>query len=183
MAAGIDESLEKEQQMVDAGNLHGAYVEQVGRAGRLYRLEAAYLDNSRAYHQIAADLDARDALSQESHTATANAYLGKNLRDSGSEFNTADPSIRVEVLIGESALADPDSDGGAEILDQEDIIDTIADADNLFQYGSNIDPYPTPTSGQSQTDRVNAFLNVATTTGPDGQFLAERSKQTGEKMF
>lgn len=76
------------------------------------------------------------------------------------ELAVADPSERIQVEVGN----DDDGDGTAEDLPQEVIVKDLAEAGKLFEKGG---PLP----------------NGELSDGVDGLFLAERSKQTGEKLF
>jgi hypothetical protein len=74
------------------------------------------------------------------------------------EFQTTDELVQVEVG------PDNNGDGTAEDLPQERLVKELAEGGQLFEKGG---PLP----------------NGELSDGVDGLFLAERSKQTGEKLF
>jgi hypothetical protein len=104
--------------------------------------------------EVLDDLNARIADAAEPHREV-----------SGPELGLVAPDEHVQVEVGD----DDDEDGQAESLEQERIVKDLAESGQLFEKGGPI--------GDWTGDRADL------SDGVDGLFLAERSKQTGEKLF
>ena len=179
---GINNSRNREHVLATAGDLQGVYEEQVGRAGRLYRLESAYVDGSGAYHDVDADNDDRIDLANDTFEELANESL-YSLVDPDEEFNTKDKSRKAQVRISDriegngNALVDGSVYGGSDYYDpqgiedlaQEAVVKSLAESGDLYNKGGPIGNW---------TGSLDDLSD-----GVDGAFLAERSKQTGEKFF
>jgi hypothetical protein len=132
--------------------------EQVQTAHEKYTLTGDYAD---AEHELAAVVAARVAAANADKTTKTNAEL--------STTAAYTPNIEVTVAANRSGVdAMPEDTQGVEDLEQEVLIDDAADADTLYSKGGPMGNY---TGAASLSPYV------------DGAFLAERSKQTGEKYF
>jgi hypothetical protein len=82
--------------------------------------------------------------------------------------NSIRPDEKVQVVVRERTEDDP-NDFGIESTEQERIVKDLAESGQLFEKGG-----PTGDWTGNRDDLSD---------GVDGLFLAERSKQTGEKLF
>ncbi len=114
-----------------------------------------------------ADLKARQGLAADSHREVENDELG-SLAIDFDNLNSIRPDEKVQVVVRERTEDDA-SDFGVEDLEQERIVKDLAESGQLFDKGGPL---------------VNWTGDVADLSdGVDGLFLAERSKQTGTKLF
>lgn len=121
------------------------------------------------------DLEARQALAADSHDEVENDDLGSlAIGDSPETFvptvfvNSIRPDEKVQVKVG-PRTADTPSDYGIESTEQEQIVKDLAESGQLFDKGGPL------VNWTGNRDDLSD--------GVDGLFLAERSKQTGEKLF
>lgn len=116
---------------------------------------------------VEADLEARQSLAADKHREVKNDKLGSLAIDPDT-LNTIRPDEKVQVVIRERKPTD-DSDFGVESTEQEIIVKKLAESGQLFDKGGPL---------------VNWVGDEADLSdGVDGLFLAERSKQTGTKLF
>lgn len=114
-----------------------------------------------------ADLEARQSLAADSHREVENDDLGKLAIDFD-ELNSIRPDEKVQVVVRERTEDDA-SDFGVESLEQERIVKELAESGQLFDKGGPL------VNWTGDKDDLSD--------GVDGLFLAERSKQTGTKLF
>lgn len=138
---------------------------QVEHASEAYNLEepgAGVADTT-----VVADLEARRELAAASHREVENDELG-SLAIDPDVLNTIRPDELVQVVVRERTEDDP-NDFGIESTEQERIVKDLAESGQLFEKGGPL---------------VNWTHDMADLSdGVDGLFLAERSKQTGTKLF
>lgn len=121
------------------------------------------------------DLQARQDLAAEPHREVTNDELfGLAIGDQPEQFvptvfiNTIRPDEKVQVVVRERTANDP-SDFGIESTEQEQIVKDLAESGQLFEKGGPLVDWTGNRDDLSD--------------GVDGLFLAERSKQTGTKLF
>lgn len=112
------------------------------------------------------DFEARKELAGESHREVENDNLGELAVSE--QLNSIRPDEKVQVVIRERASDEPSS-FGVEDLEQEQIVKELAESGQLFDKGGPLVDWT--------GDRADL------SDGVDGLFLAERSKQTGTKLF
>jgi hypothetical protein len=138
---------------------------QVEHADKAYKLEEPGFGV--ADTTTVADLEARQELAAASHREVENDELG-SLAIDPDNLNSIRPDEKVQVVVRERTEDDA-SDYGVENLEQERIVKDLAESGQLFDKGGPL---------------VNWTGDVADLSdGVDGLFLAERSKQTGTKLF
>jgi hypothetical protein len=138
---------------------------QVRHADRAYKLEEPGFGT--ADTTTVADLEARRELAGDSHREVENDELGSLAIDFDT-LNSIRPDEKVQVVVRERTEDDA-NDFGIEDLEQERIVKDLAESGQLFDKGGPL---------------VNWTHDVADLSdGVDGLFLAERSKQTGTKLF
>lgn len=146
---------------------------EVKHADEAYNLEvpgAGVVDAT-----VEADLEARKSLAAESHREVENDELADlAIGDSPETFvptvfvNSIRPDEKVQVKVGPRELDTP-SDYGIESTEQEQIVKDLAESGQLFDKGGPLVNWTGDRGDLSD--------------GVDGLFLAERSKQTGTKLF
>ncbi len=144
---------------------------EVEHASKAYNLEepgAGVVDAT-----VEADLEARKALAAEAHKEVKNEDLwelaiGEEAQPAPVFINSIRPDEKVQVVVRERTEDDA-SDDGVEDLEQERIVKDLAESGQLFDKGGPLVNWTGDTSDLSD--------------GVDGLFLAERSKQTGTKLF
>lgn len=117
------------------------------------RADEAYMTGAEDSEDVQADLDARVALSGEDFEDVTNEELGATLQTVN---GSDDPDQLVEVI-------------DENPTEMASLVKDSADADTLFEVGGPVDNWVGDTDDLSD--------------GVDGLWLAERSKQTGEKFF
>lgn len=138
---------------------------EVKHADEAYKLEEPGFGT--ADTTVVADLKARQELAGDSHREVENDELGSLAIDFDA-LNSIRPDEKVQVVVRERTEDDA-SDYGVEDLEQERIVKDLAESGQLFDKGGPL---------------VNWTGDVADLSdGVDGLFLAERSKQTGTKLF
>lgn len=160
----------------DSEQLADAQVEHASEAYNLEEPGAGVVDAT-----VEADLEARKALAAEPHREVENEELHTLAigEDPEHEFtaaptvdevfvNSIRPDEKVQVVVRERTEDDP-ADFGIESTEQERIVKELAESGQLFDKGG-------PTG-----DWVGDKEDLSD--GVDGLFLAERSKQTGTKLF
>lgn len=113
------------------------------------------------------DLEARKELAAASHREVENEELG-SLAIDPETLNSIRKDEFVQVVVGERTEDTP-NDYGIESTEQERIVKDLAESGQLFEKGGPLVDW---------TGDVDDLSD-----GVDGLFLAERSKQTGEKLF
>lgn len=113
------------------------------------------------------DLEARRELAAASHREVENEELWSLAIDPDT-LNSIRKDELVQVVVGERTEDTP-NDYGIESTEQERIVKDLAESGQLFQKGGPL------VNWTGNTDDLSD--------GVDGLFLAERSKQTGEKLF
>ena len=144
---------------------------EVRHADKAYNLEepgAGAVDAT-----VEADLEARKALAAEPHKEVKNEDLwelavGEESKPAPVFLNTIRPDEKVQVVVRERTEDDP-NDFGIESAEQEQIVKDLAESGQLFEKGGPLVNWTGDRSDLSD--------------GVDGLFLAERSKQTGTKLF
>ena len=148
---------------------------EVEHASEAYTLEepgAGVVDAT-----VEADLEARIALAAEPHREVENEELyslavGEDVAPVAPPevpfLNTIRPDEKVQVVVGPRTAETP-SDFGIESTEQEQIVKDLAESGELFEKGGPLVNWT--------GDRADL------SDGVDGLFLAERSKQTGTKLF
>lgn len=116
---------------------------------------------------VEADLAARKELATASHREVENEELG-SLAIDPENLNSIRKDELVQVVVGERTEDTP-SDYGIESTEQERIVKDLAESGQLFDKGGPL------------VDWTGDVADLSD--GVDGLFLAERSKQTGEKLF
>lgn len=116
---------------------------------------------------VADDQNAREELAAASHREVENDELA-GLAIDPENLNSIRKDELVQVVIGERTEDTP-SDYGIESTEQERIVKDLAESGQLFEKGGPLVDWTGNTDDLSD--------------GVDGLFLAERSKQTGEKLF
>lgn len=146
---------------------------EVEHADKAYTLEepgAGVVDAT-----VEADLEARIALAGEAHEEVKNEDLWSLAIGEDAEapaapepffLNSIRPDAKVQVRIQDY---DPDDVQNVEDLEQEVIVKNLAESGQLFEKGGPLVNWTGDTADLSD--------------GVDGLFLAERSKQTGTKLF
>lgn len=117
------------------------------------RADEAYMTGAEDSTDVQADLDARVALSQDTFTEVTNDELGETL---DTVNGSQDPEQLVDVI-------------DEHPTEMATLVKDAADAGDLFEVGGPTD------------DWVGDSADLSA--GVDGLFLAERSKQTGQKFF
>lgn len=148
---------------------------EVEHASEAYNLDvpgAGVVDKT-----VEEDLEARKALASESHREVENDELfSLAIGEEASPvappapyfLNTIRPDEKVQVVIGPRTEGTP-SDYGIESAEQEQIVKDLAESGQLFDKGGPL------VNWTGNRDDLSD--------GVDGLFLAERSKQTGTKLF
>lgn len=151
---------------------------EVEHADKAYNLEepgAGVVDAT-----VQADHEARVALAAESHREVENDELADLAigADGAADtpyvtgekifVNSIRPDEKVQVVVRERTEEDP-NDFGIESTEQERIVKDLAESGQLFEKGGPLVDWTGNTDDLSD--------------GVDGLFLAERSKQTGTKLF
>ena len=147
---------------------------EVEHASKAYNLEepgAGVVDAT-----VEADLEARKSLAAEPHREVKNEELFDLAIGEDPEYapvapvfvNAIRPDEKVQVVVGPRDEDTP-SDEGVESLEQEQIVKELAESGQLFEKGGPLVNWTHDKSDLSD--------------GVDGLFLAERSKQTGTKLF
>lgn len=113
------------------------------------------------------DQNAREELAAASHREVENDELA-GLAIDPDTLNSIRKDELVQVVVGERTEDTP-SDYGIESTEQERIVKDLAESGQLFEKGGPLVDWTGDTADLSD--------------GVDGLFLAERSKQTGEKLF
>jgi len=156
---------------IEDGELDGGlaplsvYEAQAKHAGEAYRLEEPGFGT--ADTTTVADLEARRELASDSHREVTNDELGSLAIDFDT-LNSIRPDEKVQVVVRERTEKDA-NDFGIESTEQERIVKDLAESGQLFDKGGPL---------------VNWTGDVADLSDTvDGLFLAERSKQTGTKLF
>lgn len=166
-----DVVVEALENAADEGELDGGIAPlevqeaEVEHADEAYNLEepgAGAVDAT-----VEADLEARTALAADSHREVKNEELGSLAIDPDT-LNSIRPDEKVQVVIGERTAETP-SDEGIESTEQERIVKELAESGELFSKGGPLVDWTGDKADLSD--------------GVDGLFLAERSKQTGTKLF
>jgi hypothetical protein len=148
---------------------------EVEHADKAYNLEepgAGVVEQT-----VVDDLEARKALAAESHREVENDELQSLAigEDAPAQFtpvpvfvNSIRPDEKVQVVVRERTPEDP-NDFGIESTEQEQIVKDLAESGQLFEKGGPLVDWTGDRDDLSD--------------GVDGLFLAERSKQTGTKLF
>jgi hypothetical protein len=150
---------------------------EVEHADKAYNLEepgAGVVDKT-----VVDDLNARKALAAEPHREVENDELqslaiGEDAGDTPYVtrepifVNSIRPDEKVQVVVRERTDSDP-NDFGIESAEQEQIVKDLAESGQLFEKGGPLVDWTGDRDDLSD--------------GVDGLFLAERSKQTGTKLF
>lgn len=158
---------------LDEGKLPGNVVDdapEVGEAQVEHATEAYNLDNPGAgavEATVVEDLNARKGLASDEHREVTNDELGSLAIDPES-LNTIRPEEKVQVVVRERTEEDA-NDFGIESTEQERIVKELAESGELFDKGGPLGDWTGNKEDLSD--------------GVDGLFLAERSKQTGTKLF
>jgi hypothetical protein len=148
---------------------------EVEHASEAYNLEVPGAGVVEA--TVEADLEARKALAADSHREVENEELYSLAigEEAPPQFaplpvfvNTIRPDEKVQVVVGERTPETP-NDYGIESTEQERIVKELAESGQLFEKGGPLVDWDHDTADLSD--------------GVDGLFLAERSKQTGTKLF
>lgn len=113
------------------------------------------------------DHEARQELASASHREVENDELG-SLAIDPENLNSIRKDELVQVVVGERTEDTP-SDYGIESTEQERIVKDLAESGQLYEKGGPL------------VDWTGDVADLSD--GVDGLFLAERSKQTGEKLF
>jgi hypothetical protein len=174
VVAALEEAAKEGE--LDAGGLSPLSVQEaeVAHADKAYNLEvpgAGVVDET-----VREDLEARKALAAESHREVENDELADLAIGTDPEFypaapvfvNSIRPDEKVQVKVG-PRTADTPSDYGIESTEQEQIVKDLAESGELFEKGGPL------VNWTGNRDDLSD--------GVDGLFLAERSKQTGTKLF
>lgn len=138
---------------------------EVEHASEAYNLEepgAGVVDKT-----VQEDLEARKALAADAHEEVENDDLWK-LASDPETLNSIDKDKKVQVVVRERTESDP-NDYGIESTEQERIVKELAESGQLFDKGGPLKDWTGNKDDLSD--------------GVDGAFLAERSKQTGTKLF
>ena len=138
---------------------------EVEHASEAYNLEepgAGVVDKT-----VQEDLEARKALAADTHEEVENDDLWK-LASDPETLNSIDKDKKVQVVVRERTEDDP-NDYGIESTEQERIVKELAESGQLFDKGGPLKDWTGDKADLSD--------------GVDGAFLAERSKQTGTKLF
>jgi hypothetical protein len=147
---------------------------EVEHASEAYNLEvpgAGVVDAT-----VEADLEARKSLAAEPHREVENDELQSLAIGEDASYvpaapvfiNSIRPDEKVQVVVRERTADDP-NDFGIESTEQERIVKDLAESGQLFDKGGPLVNWTGDTADLSD--------------GVDGLFLAERSKQTGSKLF
>lgn len=158
----------------DAPEVGDAQIEHASQAYNLEEPGAGVVEDT-----VVEDLEARKALAAESHREVKNEDLYKLAIGEDPTFGV-DPAVdtpfvntirkdeKVQVVVRERTEDDA-NDFGIESAEQEIIVKELAESGQLFDKGGP--------NGDWTGDRADL------SDGVDGLFLAERSKQTGTKLF
>lgn len=152
----------------------GVQEAEVEHADEAYNLEVPGAGAVEA--TVVADHEARKALAADSHREVENDELQSLAIGDDPDFaaaapvfvNSIRPDEKVQVVVGERTDATP-GDFGIESTEQERIVKDLAESGQLYEKGGPLVDWTGDTADLSD--------------GVDGLFLAERSKQTGEKLF
>lgn len=147
---------------------------EVEHASEAYNLEvpgAGVVDAT-----VEADLEARKALAAEPHREVENEELQSLAIGEDASYvpaapvfiNSIRPDEKVQVVVRERTAEDA-NDYGIESTEQERIVKDLAESGQLFDKGGPLVDWTGNREDLSD--------------GVDGLFLAERSKQTGTKLF
>jgi hypothetical protein len=148
-----------------------AEVEHADKAYNLDEPGAGVVDKT-----VLDDLHARQELAAAPHREVENDELETLAIGDDPQFaapapvfvNAIRPDEKVQVVVRERTDADP-NDFGIESTEQERIVKDLAESGQLFDKGGPLVDWTGDTADLSD--------------GVDGLFLAERSKQTGTKLF
>ena len=138
---------------------------EVTSASESYNLETPGAGAVEA--SVEEDLEARKELAAASHREVENEEL-YSLAIDPENMNSIRKDELVQVVVGERTEDTP-NDFGIESTEQERIVKKLAEDGKLFEKGG---PLVDWTGNEDDLSD-----------GVDGLFLAERSKQTGEKLF
>jgi hypothetical protein len=138
----------------------------VARAHTKYRTGATGMP-------VQADQTAREALDSAPHTVVQNADMGANLHKANNPYGV--PSYTGGNIVNVAANRAgvdlfPEDTSGVEDLEHEVLVAAAVQAGNLFSRGGQIPP-----TNYVDTNSASPYA--------DPMWLAEASKQTGEKHF
>lgn len=178
VAAAVDAALDEGKLPGDVTNdapeVGDAQIEHASEAYNLEEPGAGVVEAT-----VLEDLEARKALAAEPHREVENDELQSLAIGEDPTFgvdpvvdtpfvNTIRPDEKVQVVVRERTEEDA-NDFGIESTEQEIIVKELAESGQLFDKGGP--------NGDWTGDRADL------SDGVDGLFLAERSKQTGTKLF
>ena len=166
-----DVVVEALEEAAEAGELDGGIAPlnvqeaEVEHASDAYTLEEP---GAGAVEQtVVDDQNAREELAAASHREVENEDLWSLAIDPDT-LNSIRKDELVQVVVGERTEDTP-NDYGIESTEQERIVKDLAESGQLFEKGGPL------------VDWTGDVADLSD--GVDGLFLAERSKQTGEKLF
>jgi hypothetical protein len=176
------ESIDREHAAAVAGDMDAVYEEQILRAGKKAILDEDYVDGTPP-EPLLTDLEARVDDADNSHPETLNEDIAETIGEVNEWGMLVRNDEHISVNIDEGNIAGNDENGiavgtrgvnvvdtqGIEDLGQEAVVATLAAAGTLYTKGGPLGNW---------TGSMDDLSD-----GADGAFLAERSKQTGEKYF